>query len=273
MTHDALCWGYIHPCHCKYVGTQILYAWTAPKTIENHELSCAIRWSIHWHLRVRKMHTTNQSRTSITSTAHLPPRPARMHFQQNDGSLDGIRYFLCHPNRGLFVRIARCRTRAGYSEVNERHVSFATRTLGKKVCDHGWSAKVPKRNRPFATGPRGVKNGSSSPHLTETSKEGSGTLTSRSAHRPQRVDARLNTTTWVAGDISETARGDLHRYGLNAPRQGTQPESDSPERVSSEISLSESDLCQVIRKMPLHSHVACVRGFAALESTSSFSEV
>lgn len=191
------------------------------------------------------MYTAKQSRAIITSSAHTHPA-ARMHFQQNDGSLDGIRYFLCHPNRGLFVRIARCQTRAGNNVGDERYASFATRTLGNKADGDGWRAKVPKRNTPFATGPRGVKNGSSSPHLTEACTGGSSTLTPGDAHRPQRVDAWLNTTTWIPGDNIETARGESHRHGLNAPRQDTQPESDASERVSSEISLSESDLCQVI---------------------------
>lgn len=44
---------------------------------------------------------------------------------QNDGSLDGCRYFQCNPHRGLFVRTARCRRRYGrFDASDEHHASF-----------------------------------------------------------------------------------------------------------------------------------------------------
>lgn len=46
------------------------------------------------------------------------PSPAS--FPQNDGSLDGHRYFLCRPGRGLFVRTERCKIYEGRYTVDQR---------------------------------------------------------------------------------------------------------------------------------------------------------
>lgn len=148
---------------------------------------------------------------------------------------------------------------------DQRHVSFTTRRLGKKVHDDGWKTTVPHQNTPSAADSHVVTNEASSSQLSEISPWGSGTSASGGAHQSQQVDAQLNATAWAPGDIFENGRQKSHRHGLNAPQQETQPESDSSECVSSDISSSESDLCQVTLKSVVVFLHSSRPGFAALE--------
>ena len=136
--------------------------------------------------------------------------------------MDGHRYFYCRPNRGLFVRITRCRTRAGHSVDDGRHVSFPSRTLGKRVDGDGWNANV--------------KSGSSPPYLSLSRRAGTSPVSS-DAHQPQREESRVDAQPqakkckkWVSVGVSETG----------ARRNVIRLESDSSETSSSESSSAES---------------------------------
>lgn len=178
------------------------------------------------------------------TTTHLP--------QQNDGTVDGHRYFLCQPNRGLFVRIARCRTRAGYSVADGRHVSFPSRTLGKKANGEGWNTNLTNQNTPYATAAHNVRNGSAPPYLSDVCRrDGTGlaSSTTRQPHRERSADPRLNAAQWVPIESSETHCRGSRRWEINAARRhDVQLESDSSESSSSESASSESDGSQVVNK-------------------------
>lgn len=170
-----------------------------------------------------------------------------MLLQQNDGSVDGHRYFLCHPNRGLFVRISRCRTRTGHSVGDGRHVSFPSRTLGKRVHGDAWNANV--------------KKGSSPPYLLESFQWAGTSPAASDAHQPYRqqprTDARPNarkSKKWVPIDVSSTG----------TRRHTIQIQSDSSESSSSESPSSESDASEVILEIVCSSYcsefISCCLG-------------
>lgn len=175
----------------------------------------------------------------------MPPTvPHPLH--QNDGSVDGRRYFLCQPNRGLFVRIARCRTRAGYSVGDGRHVSFPSRTLGKKADHAGWNTSLPNQNTPFALAAHNARNGSAPPYLSDISRRAS--LASGQPRRERSPDSRPNSATWVPIGSSEPHCRGSSRYEISARRHDIQLESDSSESSSSESASSGSDQSQVMTK-------------------------
>lgn len=174
---------------------------------------------------------------------HAAPHP----LQQNDGTVEGRRYFLCEPNRGLFVRIVRCRTRAGSTTGDGRHVSFPSRTLANKANDEGLNTKLSNRNTPYAAAAHNAKNGSAPPYCSGLSRRDSFGLASGDIHQPpyeRSAGVRHNVRNWVPFSSSENRCQGSRSDGIDAARHGIQLESDS-----SESSSSGSDRSQVTNSL------------------------
>ena len=149
------------------------------------------------------------------------------------------------------MRIARCRTRAGYSVGDGRHVSFPSRTLGKKANDGGWSTKNSNQNTPFATAAHNARSGSAPPYLSDVCRRDSASAspplgTTRQPRRQRSPDSRPNAVKWVPIESSETNCRESRRWETIARRHDIQMESDSSESSSSESASSESGRSQVI---------------------------
>lgn len=171
-------------------------------------------------------------------------------FEQNDGSLDGYRYFLCHPNRGLFVRITRCRTCIGHNVKDARHVSFSGRTLGEKAGIGDWSSKPLNQIRPNTVDAYTVRSASEPPYLSDIARWNSASVGSSGSCRPRRkqhrADAQLNTTKWAPADTSGSGRRETRRYDSGARRTDTRHNNIAPDSTSSGSSTSsETDPLEV----------------------------
>lgn len=225
--------------HCRAVNTLMKHGNRA--TVSSH----VVRRMQDRAVGVCVENTFHSSRTPIIQPMLSPPRLLK----QNDGTVDGHRYFLCHPNRGLFVRITRCRTRAGYSVGDERHVSCPWRTLGKKVGDEGRNTKLSSRNTPHTAAAHNAKDRSAPPYLSENFRWDNTSLISGNIRQPcrerSRVDSRLNGIKWVPIENAETRRQWSRRYEVGARRHDIQLESDSSESSSSGSASSGSDRSQV----------------------------
>lgn len=142
------------------------------------------------------------------------------------------------------MRVTRCRTRAGHGVSNTRHVSFSTRSLGRKAGNHGWNTETTNVNTPNTAGACKVKDGASKPCFSEVYRRrctgGSSSGILRPSSGESRVGPRLNAIQWIPGDISASGHRESRRC-----REGIQPEEnplDKPSSVMSAASGSSASL-------------------------------